>query len=253
MTDMRREFLRELWWVIEDKYGGRWQKETDQDFRRLLRGEPADYVIGWVPFLGCRIGLSYRPMIPRPETEFWAEQAIKEFEKRRGKLRILDIFSGSGAIGIAVLKKLPLARVDFAEENKRFLKQIRLNLRLNKISPRRFRVIRSDIFKNIKGRYDVILANPPYVPLLRKKTVAESVLKFEPRRAVFGGRDGLSYIRTFLRSAKNHLGSGGEIWMEFDSPERRKINNLLRRFGYRDFSFHQDQFGRPRHVVMRHC
>lgn len=249
---MERDFLQELELVLREKYCGRWQKETDRDFRRLLRGEPADYVIGRIPFLECRIDLSYHPMIPRPETEFWTAEVIKRFKKCRGYLRVLDIFSGSGAIGIAVLKHLPRARVDFAEENRSFLKQIRLNLRLNRIPPQRFRVIQSDIFENIKSRYDIILANPPYVPLSRKNAVAETVLKFEPRRAIFGGRDGLRFIRRFLTGAQKYLRPGGEIWMEFDSPEREKVKNLLRRFGYRDFSFHKDQFGCLRYVVIRH-
>src|SRR3989344_6047888 len=129
-------------WLIQDKYSGVINKQKlKNDFRRLKKGEPIDYIIGWKPFLGCKIDLSFRPFIPRLETEYWAEIAIAQIKKLMAKdgglrikdVRVLDLFSGSGAIGIAVLKNSPKVRVDFGEINPKFIKQIKKNFKLNKV------------------------------------------------------------------------------------------------------------------------
>src|SRR3990167_10188004 len=209
----------------------------------MNKDEPIEYVRGFTEFLGCKIDLSKKPLIPRPETEFWVEQAIKEIKNRKpfgapqGKiLHILDIFAGSGCIGIAVLKHIKNYRVDFADTDKNNLKQIKINLKLNTIDKKRCKIIQSNIFKDIKNKYDYIFANPPYIPDYRKNPSArlrailrniiqKSVLDFEPRKALFGGADGLFYIRKFLKTAKN--------------------------YGYKTCEFHKDQYDKWRWASLR--
>lgn len=259
----KEELFNWVNWLLKEKYHNRAVKNFYKDVERLKRGEPLDYVIGFTDFLGCKIDLSKKPLIPRQETEFWTEKAIEDIKKFSDlsslrslgqSLRILDIFAGSGCIGIAVLKNIKNSRVDFADVDKNNLKQIRINLKINKIKPGRGRVICSDVFKNIKGSYDYILANPPYIAKNRKNKIQKSVLKFEPNRALFGGGDGLFYIKKFLKDAKNHLrpaGGGypdGKIYMEFDHIQRREIGKLLKKFGYHDYKFNKDQYGKFRWV-----
>lgn len=154
------------------------------------------------------------------------------------------MFSGSGAIGIAVLKAIPGARLTFAERDPRCIAQIRLNLRRNNIAPARFRIVRSDVFSRIRGHFDAILANPPYVGAGDR--LDSAMRRFEPRGAWYGGRDGLAVIRRFLRGAGIFLKPGGTIWMEFGSGQVRKIRALLMRAGYEHFALRRDQYGRPR-------
>ena len=152
-------------WLIRDKYGGeevvsrvtrsdfarrQFLKNIEADFDRLEAGEPIDYVIGWREFLGCKIDLSSRPLIPREETEFWVGEVLRdrfsctcpskpwrsgdEMGSRKTEatcevafsstkndfsrpLRVLDLFSGSGCIGLAVLKNIPNAKVTFGEKD----------------------------------------------------------------------------------------------------------------------------------------
>lgn len=163
---------------------------------------------------------------------------------------MLDIFSGSGCVGIAVLRKVKESRVDFAEIDPGAIRQIRINLKRNGIGSERYRVVRSDMFKNLPAgvKYDAILANPPYVDPGRIKEIQPSVLSYEPHLALFGGKRGMAKIKKFLRQAKKHLKENGSAYMEFDPGQESEIRELLEKNGYCFFNFLRDQFGRMRWV-----
>ncbi len=217
------------------------------DVKRLQMGEPIDYVIGWKKFLGCKIDLSSRPLIPREETEFWVGEVLKDRRKTEAtcevafsstkndfsrSLRVLDLFSGSGCIGLAVQKHFPKAKVTFGD-----------------LYPVNRKIIKTDIFSNIKGRFDIIFANPPYVPT-KKSKVQKSVKEWEPKEALYAGPDGLAIIKKFLKQAKDYLSPEGRIYLEFGYGQKAKIEKLIKSFDYGYYKFHQDQFGKWRWVVI---
>jgi len=185
-------------------------------------------------------------LIPRPETEYWVEEALLDI--RRNNISVLDIFSGSGCIGVAILQHTNKSNVVFAEKEKKFTKQIEINCKLNGFSKSNYKIVQSDIFKGIKGKFDYIFANPPYIPSPRKNKVQKSVLKYEPKRALFAGNDGLRYIKNFLKNAKNFLNENGKIFMEFDSIQKDKIEKMLKEYGYKEWKFNKDQYGKWRWV-----
>ncbi len=241
-------------WLLKEKYNGKPNKKFKKDLMRLKKGEPLDYVIGFVNFLGCKIDLSKRPLIPRKETEYWTAFAAGDIKKRVDNsqakgLKVLDIFAGSGCIGVAIQANVAGLLCDFAEKDAKLLKQIKINLKNNFARTPKCKVIKSDIFKNVKGKYDYILANPPYIPEKNKNKVQKSVLKYEPREALFAGSDGLRYITKFLREAKQHLNENGRIYMEFDPPQKEAIERMLFKYKYKKWWFGKDQYDRERWVV----
>jgi release factor glutamine methyltransferase len=238
---------REREYLIRDKYGGEEKPSLKKDLERLDGGEPLAYVIGWVPFLNLKVDLRYRPLIPRAETEFWTEQAIKRIGRK--KLRVLDMFCGSGCIGIAVLRNCPNTHMTFADRDPKAVRQTKFNLKMNGISSDRYMVIRSDIWQKVRGQFDVILANPPYIPVSRKKKLSRSVTAFEPHLALFGGEKGTAVLEKFLQNARVHLEPKATIFMEFDSPALKRVKKLAENNGYACI-FHKDQFGRHRHAEL---
>lgn len=200
----------------------------------------------FIKFLNCRINLSKGVFVPREETEFWTEKAIKEIKKKDDKTtEVLDIFSGSGCIGIAVLKNTKNVLTDFSDIDRGVLGQIKKNLELNKIDSRRIKVIFSDSFKNIEQKYDFILANPPYVAENRIFQVQKRVLETEPRIALFSGKNGLNHIRKLLREAKKYLKSDGVLFLEFDPLQKEEIEGILEKKKF-IFQFRKDQFKKYR-------
>lgn len=229
---------------------------------------PIEYKKGYTKFLNCKIDLSKKVFIPRIETEFWLKKAIKDIKNdlrfKICDLRILDIFAGSGCIGIAILKNIKNSFVDFVDNDEKSISQIKINLKLNKISKKRYKIYnevklryikrsravcyKSNLFEKIKKRkYDYIFANPPYVAKERLSEVQSSVLKYEPKRAILAGKTGLFYIRKFLKGVKNHLDEGGGIFFEFDPIQNKEIEKILKKENFK-FQFLKDQFGKTRYA-----
>jgi len=207
---------------------------------------PKEYRDGFKIFLGQKIDLSKHPLIPRAETEYWASKAIEEIGKREN-IDCLDLFSGSGCIGSAVLKNTK-AFCDFGEIEKNFLEQIKINVELLGIDSNRYNIFETDIFSGISKKYDYILANPPYVAERRMNDVGVDVMAFEPRVALFSGEEGMDIIKAFLNESKNYLKENGIIFLEFDPQQEKEIESILQKNEYSSWEFFCDQFGLVRFV-----
>lgn len=236
--------------LIRDKYDGDASNVTDEDRERLARGEPLAYVIGWIPFLGLRIGLSSKPLIPRPETEWWTEELIAHLKKRFGDepFTLLDLCAGSGAIGLSVLQALPHAHVSFGELVPEHADEIRQTLEVNNLDAHRANIRTGDLFEPFgEATFDVIVTNPPYIPSGR--TLDASVTNFEPHVALTSGIDGLELIRLIAVEAPSHLNQHGELWMEADIENINQAAELLIQAGARETIIRTDLYDRPRIVL----
>jgi len=200
-----------------------------------------EYKEGFVYFLGNKIDLSFKPLIPREETEYWIKEVLKEIPENA---KCLDLFSGSGCIGVSVLNNGIYC--DFGEIDDSFLKQIKKNV--ESFSENRYEIIKTDIFSNINNKYDFILANPPYVAQDRIKEVDDDTLRHEPHVALFSGKDGLNIIRILIKEARNYLNKNGRLIFEFDPDQKDEIEKLIKENNYSYYEFCKDQFNKYRFV-----
>jgi len=245
---------KEAEWLLKEKYDGAESDAYRADLKRLEEGEPVDYVIGFSKFLGCTIDLSKRTLIPRTETEYWVEKAILEIKETFGEkpIRCLDVFSGSGCIGIAVLSKLPNTTMDFADIEENALTQIQINTEINNIDSSRYAIYKSDVFEGLPPdkKYDVIFANPPYIK--DPKRVDKSVLDYEPHTALFSPEDGYLHIKKTIEGAKKLLTPGGCLYLEFDDIQKEALEEFLTKEGTTEYVCNKDQFGLWRWVRICH-
>lgn len=233
--------------LVREKYNGNRNAEgVAKDISRLAAGEPLAYVIGHIPFLGLSLELFSRPLIPRPETEWWTELLAEHIGQR--PLRVLDLCAGSGAIGLALLKLCPHVHVCFGERMEEHEAVIRRNLETNGLDASRADIRIGDLFTIFPGEsFDIIATNPPYIPLSRD--LPQSVTHYEPSEALYAGTDGLSVIRRICAEAGTHLTEHGEVWMECDIENIEAASALAIEGGASYTKIRTDQYGRPRLLV----
>lgn len=246
-----KSMTKEEVWILKEKHNGIFSDAYSIDITRLKVGEPLDYIIGFSMFLRCKIDLSYKPLIPRAETEYWTEKAILEIQRKFGdqKVNILDIFSGSGCIGVAVLSNTIKTYVDFADINENALSQIQKNININNINPERCKIYNSDVYKNIPvdKKYNVIFANPPYISQNNIQRIDISVLRYEPHDALFATQNGLDLIIKTIKKAQEFLTSDGILFLECDDIQYQDVCTLLENYDFK-YEFFKDQFGLWRYV-----
>lgn len=243
--------MQESRWLLEEKHSGNKSQNYYRDITRLEKGEPLSYVIGVVPFLNTVIDVSFRPLLPRVETEYWIEKIIKDITvSLEKKIHCLDLFAGSGCIGVSMLCNVPNATVDFADVNKTYIEQIEKNIILNNIDPARATVLESNVFDNIKGQYDYIFANPPYLSKNRLAAIEHSVLKWEPREALFAKENGLYYVKKTLHESRQFLRAQGTLYMEFDSWQKPLLEQFAASLNI-TLTYLTDQYGEWRVVLFK--
>ena len=236
--------------LLSEKYGGVPGLEFEEDRRRLRKGEPLAYLIGHQPFLGLTIHLDSRPLIPRPETEWWTEKLLTglPLHLREKPIQFLDLCAGSGAIGLAALRYLQNAHVYFGDIDSTHEKTIRKNIRENSLDGSRSSLRTGDLFFPFENdTFEIIAVNPPYVP--EGRALPTSVTEYEPARALYAGPDGLSFIRRIAHSLPVHLARDGAAWIECDSTHASAARDLFRETPLSANVMH-DQYGQPRIIVV---
>ena len=180
---------------------------------RAANGEPVPYIIGSAPFYGRDFQVSPAVLIPRPETELLIEEALT-FCQSRAETRIIDVGTGSGCIAVTMAAELEMCKVDITavDVSGKALKIARANGKSHVPDKISFRI--SNLLGETEGRFDLILANLPYVTEEEYAQLDYSVQQHEPKLALVGGLDGLDLVRRLLDQAQQRIGAGGLILLE---------------------------------------
>lgn len=183
---------------------------------RRRAGEPVAYLRGEREFYGRPFKVDRRVLVPRPETELLVQVALERTAHLSLDLRALDLCTGSGCVAVTLAKERPTARVLGTDLSDDALEVARLNAqRLGALPAVRFR--RSDLFADLgpdAGPFDLVVANPPYVPETDRPTLDRTVLDFEPHLALFAGEEGFDVIDPLIAGAPRVLAPGGVLALE---------------------------------------
>ena len=221
---------------------------------RHLAGEPVAYLIGEWEFYGLPLDISPEVLIPRPDTEVVAEQAIS-YVKTLGDCRVLDLCAGSGCIGLAVAAQAPQARVVLGEWSDGALRICRQNIRRNSLTGRVV-PMRADAREKPEkslGEFQCIVSNPPYIPSGDIAGLDVSVKDYEPHLALDGGQDGLDFYRSISEKWKEALVPGGRLYFEVGIGQADSVLRIMRTQGFGDIQVVKDLRDVPRVVFGTLC
>lgn len=223
---------------------------------RYRTGEPLAYVLGRWSFRHLDLAVDRRVLIPRPETELVAGLAIELAAQAGPERLVADLGTGSGAIGLALATELPLGgtTVWITDHSEDALDVARANLAGIGRPAANVRVAAGSWFTALpddeRGRFDVIVSNPPYVAE-GSADLAPEVLEWEPSTALFAGPDGLADVRVLAAGAPEWLAPGGWLVLEIGHDQGNAVADLLTAIGYRDVEIRPDLAGRDRIAVGR--
>ena len=199
--------------------------KLEEGLKRLKQGEPVQYIIGNVNFYGNTLKVTKDVLIPRFETELLVNKTINYIKEYLNKeVKILDIGTGSGAIAITLKKELncSIAAIDISEKALEIAKE---NAKNNKTDINFFK---SDIFSNIKDKYDVIISNPPYIS--EDEEIEDIVKNNEPHIALFAKNKGLEFYERILKEASNYINNKAIIAFELGRYQGNEIIEIAKKY-----------------------
>jgi HemK-like putative methylase len=187
-------------------------------------------------------------MVPRDKTAYWVERVLHEWSDKSPRTA-LDLYAGSGNIGIALLKHLSTLHTTFSEVDASLLSGIQASLTLNQIDPARATLLAGDSLAPIHGRFDILCANPPYLDPALEADMDPEMLH-EPRVAFFGSSDGYLHHRELIEHGRDYLTPHGVLYVECDMTQEDTLTNLVKKSDWQ-YEFWNDEFGNPGTLVLR--
>ena len=218
---------------------------------RILKGEPLAYILGEWEFYGLKLFVDRNVLIPRDDTCAVTELAIRAAKGIEGKPRILDLCTGSGCIGLAIADRVRDARVTLADISRGALAVAKKNITRNQLSARVSCVPADALAKPTAflGKFDLIVSNPPYITGQEMEELDDSVSKYEPHLALYGGDDGLKFYRAIAENYKSALNPGGFLCFEFGMGQADAVCEILQMNQYTILERSRDYNDRERAVI----
>lgn len=233
-------------------------KEISEENKNLIRQyivrrgkyrEPLQYIVKEWEFYGYPIKVDGRVLIPRQDTEILVEQCIFLMKEKENP-KILDIGTGSGAISIALAKELPESEVLGLDVSDDALKMAVINRELNNVSNLKF--LKSDVFQHVREKnYDLIVSNPPYIPVEEYNELMPEVKEYEPRMALTDGGDGYYFYKKISEESVNYLKNGGYLAFEVGYNQGETVSQLMEKNGFQIIGRVADYGGIERVIIGR--
>ncbi len=267
------------------KYKDEINDKKVEEFRKLLKklenGIPIQYIINNQEFMGLNFYVDENVLIPQPDTEILVEEVIKYCNELRNNesedketnkdykeniekepiinkedkninkktIKILDLCTGSGIIGISIYKYLENVEIYASDISQKALNIAEKNTNLNNA---KINFINSDMFENIHIKdFDIIVSNPPYIESKVIESLSKEVQN-EPKLALDGGEDGLKFYRCILENAKDYLRKNGAIFLEIGYDQKEKIEEILKSYKiYKETKCIKDFGGNNRVIIIK--
>lgn len=198
-------------------------KRAYEMLERRKNGEPLQYILGAAEFMSLEFEVNPYTLIPRSDTETLVEEIIKRVGNKN--VSILDIGTGTGCIGISLGKYLTNAKITLADISEGALGTAKRNAKNNGVS---VEILHLDILTEIpKGRYDIVVSNPPYIQSQVIPTLQTEVKDYEPMTALDGGEDGLIFYRRIVEIAPDLLNENGILAFEIGYDQGEELMGLM--------------------------
>ena len=234
------------------------QTELEEIAKRLLQGEPIQYVLGQADFCRRTFLVNEHVLIPRPETEELCRWKPLPLPSPKGEgAKILDIGTGSGCIAVTLAAMYPEAEVTAWDISAEALEVARTNAIRNNVNVKFDQVdilSKSPLYlEEDRGEaFDLIVSNPPYICNKERATMEANVLEHEPHTALFvPDDDPLLFYRTIAQYGQTALKDGGWLYFEINPLYANALTEMLGKMSYHDIEIKEDQFGKQR--MMRAC
>ena len=232
------------------------QEQLNRWIEKLTKENiPLQYLIGSVPFIDLDILVEPPVLIPRPETEEWCRKLINDLAPLEDKkLLILDLCTGSGCIALALAKALPAAQIYATDISKKAIALARKNAIHNKIN--NVTCLVSDLFDSLSESFtfDLIVANPPYIPETEWQKLSPSVTQWEDKNALIAPQNGVALIEKIIARASTYLKNNKEIkqhnlpqlLIEIDHTQGQKVKKIMEQHHFVDVQICKDLAGKDR-------
>ncbi len=228
----------------------------DSLLRRRSNHEPLQYITGSCGFYGREFNVDARALVPRPETELLVDAVVSHCEQVpefRDHVRIADVCTGSGAIGITLACQLPASTVVALDISAEALSVAAINRKQHCVQ-QQVDLVQGDLLAAFQRGFDIVVSNPPYVETETIESLQPEVRCFEPRMALDGGVDGLQQMRILVHQARRVLVGGGVLIVEVGIGQSSAVMRLMRETGcWVDVTSIRDLQGIKRVVVGRYA
>jgi len=224
---------------------------TQQDIKKIhklmkkhLKGKPIQKLLGHTIFYDCYIGYSDAVLTPRMDTELLVEKVIEHIGNK--KLKVLDLCSGSGCIGIAIAKHTK-ANVVLADISKKAILECKKNAKYNSVD---VETIYTDMFNAIEEKFDIIVCNPPYITESEYKTLDKLVKKYDPKLALVALDNGLKFYKIIANEGYKYLNKNGKIFLEIGYNQGKSVVDLFKNDYYGEVELIKDYSDNDRIVII---